>query len=329
VPSRPSRLKRVGVDLYKEISTRRWLFKLGTRLAMMAHVDQFVGRTLSTPVPKYPDFPFGSWLNLARKDIAAPYAEPVVSFPGQLKRKRFYVNFLSPEGQSLAFAKVSLDVHDDQCLLREARALRHLAQQPLRSFRVPKVLAEGTFDSHRYLITEAMPTDAKPLPATWRDIPQACRNELAMLSVHVKAIRDLNWWTLFRSKAHELKSLDEAIHRYSNQLAEVCWAHGDFTTRNICSGGNDVWIFDWENSSPDAPVLTDEVRFFIGMHGRRTASKPAEVATALGRNFVDGKDTSAKQNFALALAFLSTCTKSGVICARHWNIIESVPAYRG
>lgn len=321
VPTYPSRLKRLGVELYKEISTRRWLFKVGTRLAMMAHVDRLVGRQLSTPVPKYPDFAFEAWLDQARKDIAAPNAQPVVSFPGQLKRKRFYANFLSPEGEFLAFVKISLDAENDRRLIREAKALRHLAQQRIRSFRVPKILAEGTFDSHLYLITEAMPAQAKPVPATWGEIPQACRDELAKLSLHAKPIEELTWWSQFLAKADEVKSLGEAIERNSEAMAHVCWAHGDFTSRNICFVDDQVWVFDWENSSADAPVLTDEMRFFLGMQGRRTASKPADVAAALGRRFVAGKDRLAKQNLALALAFLSTCTKSGVICAQHWDHI--------
>lgn len=321
VPRDPIHLRRVGVELYKEISLRRWLFKAAIRLAMSLRLDGLVGREVPTPVPRYPNFEFRAWLEQARRDLGARDAVAVVSFPGQLRRARFYVNLLSPRGTPLAFAKVSLDAESDRCLITEANALGYLASQSLWSFRVPKVLAEGKSHSHHYLILQALPAAARAFSAKWGPIPQRCRDELIAASRHMKPIRELSWWDRFRQRGEEVRVLARAIEADGVREAEVCWAHGDFTHRNICHADDEVWVFDWENSAPDAPVMTDEVRFFLGMRGGQSSSNPIALATALGRRYLANGQEGQRRNLALALAFLGTCTESGLICGRYWNKI--------
>jgi hypothetical protein len=323
VPTVPPRLRRLGVEFYKEISARRWLFKLGVRLAIIARIDRLVARQLSTPVPKHPNFSFDAWLAEARQGIGSTDAQAVVSFPGQPNRRRFYVNLVSPKAEALAFAKISLDEKNDQHLETEAKTLRYLAAQDIRSFRVPKVLVEGTFNSHRYLITAPMPAKAKPAPATWEPIAKRCRDELAGVSRRQQRLEELSWWGSFNDKAQEVKPLAEAIKAEEDRIVEVCRVHGDYTSRNISCVGDEVWLFDWENSAPDAPVMTDEVRFFLGIQGRRIDSNPADVAAALGHRYLASRSRAAQRELALALAFLSTRTKSGVICGQYWHHIAS------
>lgn len=311
----------MGVRLYKETSARRRLFKAVIRFGMFAHVDSFVGRELPTPVPKHPTFDFEGWIEQVRSDLTIPAAQAIVSFPGQARRARFYVNLVSPKGDPLGFAKISLDSKNDGYLATESKALRFLAGQPISSFRVPQILVEGKFNSHQYLITETMPVHARPIPAKWEPIPRRCRDELVKASRRMKPIKELPWWDSFREVRGEVESLAEAIDRWADLAIDVCWAHGDFTHRNICQVGNSVWLFDWENSSPDAPVMTDEVRFFWAMQSRRITSDPARVASALSRSFLTGADERRRRDLALALAFLCTCTQGGIVCGRNWSQI--------
>jgi hypothetical protein len=319
VPAHPSRLKSIGVRLYKETSARRRLFKTVIRLGVFTRIDRFVGRELSTPVPKYPSFNFDGWLEQVRHYLGMPNAQAVVSFPGQLRRARFYVNLVSPEGDPLGFAKISLDSKNDRYLVTESQALRCLASQAISSFRLPRVLVEGKFNSHEYLVTETMPANARPIPARWEPIPRRCREELTKSSCRTKPVRELSWWNSFSQLRDEVKPLAEAIDRWADQEIEVGWAHGDFTHRNICQAGNSVWLFDWENSSPDAPVITDEVRFFWSTQSRGIIANPAKLAAALGQRFLAGGGDRKQRSLALALAFLCTCTQGGIICGRNWN----------
>jgi len=287
---------------------------------MFARIDGLVGREFPTPVPRYPTFNFDGWLEQARHDLGIPNAQAVVSFPGQLKRARFYVNLLSVEGEPLGFAKISLDSKNDHCLVTETKALRYLAAQSRLSFRVPKILAEGKFNSHQYLVTEAMPAHARPIPAKWEPIPQRCRTELVESSHQTKRFKELSWWSEFLDKAGEVKPLVEAIKVEGDQEIEVCWAHGDFTHRNICCVQDEVWLFDWENSASDAPVMTDKVRFFSSAR-RRIVSRPADVAFALGQRFLTSGDKCRRRDLALALAFLCTRTQGGMTYGQYWDQI--------
>ncbi len=319
VPSVPRSLRRRGVEFYKETSVPRWLFKAGIRLATLARVDGLVGREVASPVPKCPNFEFEAWLERARRDLGVPNAQAVVSFPGQSTRARFYVNLLSPEGTPLAFAKVSLDTKNDRQLESEANALRDLAIQPIRSFRVPRILVVGRFHAHAYLLMETMPADARPVPARWDPIPRRCRDELLGISRRQLRLQDLSWWDRFRAKASEVPLLAQTIEGHGHRAADVARAHGDFTRRNICTVGREVWLFDWENSAPDAPVMTDEVRFFVNTQARWRGADPAEVVNALSRRYLTDGDEGAKRALALALAFLCTCTRGAVSYGQHWN----------
>ena len=241
VPARPSRLKAVGVRLYKESSARRRLFKTVIRLGVFACVDKWVGREHLTPVPKHPSFNFEAWLDQVRQDLRIPDVQAVVSFPGQTRRARFYVNLVSPEGDPLGFAKISLDSKNDRYLLTESKALRCLASQVNFSFRLPTVLVAGEFNSHQYLITETMPVDARPIPAKWEPIPRRCRDELVKASRRMKPIKELPWWDSFREVRGEVESLAEAIDRWVDQEIDVLLgARGLHTSKHLPGGKSRV-----------------------------------------------------------------------------------------
>jgi hypothetical protein len=319
VPSAPRRLRRRAVEFYKETSVPRWLFKVGVQLATLGCIDRLVGREVASPVPKCPTFEFEAWLERVRHHLGVPDAQAVVSFPGQATRGRFYVNLVSPAGAALAFAKVSLDTKNDGQLQSEAHALRDLAAQPIRSFRVPRLLVADRFHAHAYLVMETMPAEARPVRARWEPVPRRCRDELVEISRHQRRLQDLSWWDRFRAKAPEVAPLAAAVEGHHDREVDVAWAHGDFTRRNICMVGREVWLFDWENSAPDAPVMTDEVRFFVNTQARWFGSRPAAVAQALRRRYLPDGDEEAKRALALALAFLCTCTRGALSYGRHWN----------
>lgn len=309
----------MGVRLYKAASARRRLFKTIIRLGVFARVDGWVGREHGTPVPQHPTFNFQPWLDQVRQELRIPNAQAVVSFPGQTRRARFYVNLVSPKGDPLGFAKISLDSKNDRHLLTENESLRGLAGQFNLSFRLPMILAGGEFNSHQYLITETMPVDARPIPPKWEPVPRRCHGELVRSSHRIKPIKQLSWWDSFSELRDQVKPLAEAVDHWADQEIEVCRAHGDFTHRNICEAANRVWVFDWENSSPDAPVLTDEVRFFWAMQSRSITTGHGRVAAALRRRFLTGADEYRRRDLALALAFLCTRTQGGIVCGRNWS----------
>ena len=324
VPADSVELTRAGIELYVPSSWRRALYKAAMRLAHWVRAEGALATRSSTPVRSHPEFDFALWLGQVREAIAVGDARAVVRFPSQPHRGRFYVYLVSKRGEPLAFVKVSLDAENDRRLATEAEAIREMMQQPPRTFRVPRLLDVGSFESHLYLITEAIPCEARAARSRWAPIPQRCKNEIAERSSRIRVVKDLSWWDKFVKESQGVRSLAAEVARESDRQIQVCRAHGDFKNTNIIVAGDQVWIVDWEDSSPDAPVGCDEISFFLGSRVRAITSNPRAVAAALGRRLSvewDGRDA------ALAMAFLCTTgNEAHMLCAQHWdNVIQGAP----
>ena len=318
----PSHVKRTGIGLYKSVSVRRSLFKRTLTLATFLGCDAFLGTKSSTPVPGYPNFPFKDFMEIVCQQLGQVDIQGIVSFPSDLSRGRFYVNFLSSRAAQLGFAKVSLSPMTDSCFERESEAIGKMAALANRSFHVPKVLAEGRFCSHRYLVLESLPAKAQPATDKWDGSPQLCRNELSEGTYRIRKIEELSWWAKFQEVRSEVTPLAEESESWADRTVQVCLAHGDFTRANMCQYNSSLWLYDWEDTAPDAPAMTDEVQFFLERRPRWLLSRPAHVATLLGRRFLSGFDNEARKNLAMALAFLcSRGNGSGIIMGKQWHRI--------
>ena len=324
VPARLPGVKWAGIQLFKATSWRRRLFKEFFALCVLGRIDGLFGGKYTSPVPVYPHFPFEAFLNQIRTEIGVSDVQVVVTFPSTLERGRFYVNLLSLNAEQLGFAKVSTDaVMNDLSLAREAETIKRLLGSSMCSFEFPKIISEGKTGLYRYTVFEPLPNNARPIKANWDGTPQSCRDELAAGSYRVQRIEKLSWWSLFQSVAAKVTPLADEINSWTDRDATVCWAHGDYTRSNMCHDGGRVWVFDWEDSAPDAPIMTDEVRFFLEAHGRMIVNDPQRMGRLLARRFLTSTDGGAK-NMALALAFL--CSRenvSGVIMGKRWHQIKS------
>ena len=175
------------------------------------------------------------------------------------------------------------------------------------------------FASHRYLILEALPSKAQQVAEEWEESPQRCRNELSTPSYKIQGFEKLSWWPAFEEMGSEVTLLAKEIDSWSDQTAQGCLAHGDFTRANMCQSGGSICLFDWEDSAPDGPVMTDEVRFFLERRSRSLMSRPDYVAALVGRQFLSVANDETRRNLALALAFLcSRGNASGIIMGQHW-----------
>lgn len=323
VPASYPKVKRAGIHLYKAISWRRWLFKMLLGLCMLGRVDELLGAKYNSPVPIYPHFPFETFSTKIRQDIGIEDLQIVVSFPSMLKRGRFYANLLSSNAEQLGFVKVSVDALNNVSFTREAETIRTLLTRSLHSFEFPKILCEGNINSYRYIIWEPLPANARPLKSKWDGIPKLCRDELITGSCRVQKIEELSWWSSFQKRTSDIKPLADEINSWTDREATVCFAHGDFTGSNMCNDNGLIWVFDWEDSAPDAPIMTDEVRFFLEARTRLLVNNPQKAAKLLARRFLAVVDDEANKNLALSLAFLcSRANGSGIIMGKHWYQIK-------
>lgn len=323
VPAGPYRMRHSGVSCYRALTIRRFLFKYGLHATLALRSEYVVGRLANTPLAQYPEFDFHGWLAAARRSVGEPDAVAVVSYPVQPYRKRFYVNLLRPCGTPLGFAKVALDANEVAHLDREARNIEAVAVLPLKQFRPAEILAVGAFEAARYIVLEALPFSARnPLPI-WSGAAKACAVELRTLTQKESKRSELSWWPKFAGKATRWAALAAELDaKIASRETTVAWAHGDFTRANIFVDGGKILVIDWEHACADAPLLTDEVQYFLGLRTRRLSTTPRRVVAALTRHVTARRDGHRRRDLAHAIAFLaSTGNRMGEVCADHWTSV--------
>jgi len=153
----------------------------------------------------------------------------------------------------------------------------------------------------------------------WMQFPRRCQTELSQFSFKATNIERLSWWPAFQQRKTNVEPLATEIDSWSDRETEVCFAHGEFTNANMQYTRESIWVFDWEDSAPDAPVMTDEVGFFLGNRTRSTINKPIYVADMIRRHFLVGSGEAKKRNVAMALAYLcSRDNRSAIILVKQW-----------
>ena len=81
-----------------------------------------------------------------------------------------------------------------------------------------------------------------------------------------------------------------------------------------------LWIFDWEESRSDAPVLTDEVTFFMSLYHARVLADPIEGLRLLAKRFLDGADDARRRDVMMALAFRDAIgIEAATLLIRNWS----------
>jgi len=330
VPTKPRRLRLAGIARYQPISPKRAAYRRLIRLLMQLGADGLVSRAVADPVDRVGDptrnFDLESWLKHVRKDLDKA-ATCAVFWPPQRERGRVYVHIFGSDLRPIGFAKVSFDEENDIRLDREEQMLRDLAGDGLRTFRVPHVLSawRDKATGHASLVMEAIPESARPLPNAEDSYPAACVAEFAREPRRMSAadLQQTSWWAAFESNLgldHPAFTAHIRTHLEAQEGAKVCRTHGDFGRANIVLHGETPWIFDWEESHPDGPVMSDDVSFYLDVNKPRSSSDSATVIAGLRDRFSTDADPVRRVAVMLALAFRSTVApRSAGGLISHWN----------
>lgn len=89
----------------------------------------------------------------------------------------------------------------------------------------------------------------------------------------------------------------------------VCRAHGDLGTMNMIRVDDQLLIFDWEECCDDAPILTDELMFFLVLNQREFLAKPVVGLRELKRRYLSGASAQRRRDVIMALAFIRASEK--------------------
>lgn len=321
-------LRLAGLARYQPFTIKRKAYRWLLWASIVMGLDRYFSSPAPSPLTEAADFDFHRWLRRACDDLGQGALHGVVYWPPQPDRPRIYVHLFDRGLTPVGFVKVSLDIHNDRLLEKEAGALETLRGVRLKQCRVPRVLSASQFDGKTYLITEPIPLSAKPVPSQPQSFPRACVDEYKGPPRRVGA-RDaggLSWWAAYMDVIRDLTGggFHDALLGSLALGFDVGKAHGDMGAANLVRDGGTLWVYDWESYCEDAPVLADEIGFYMAVNFARILTDPVRELDRFRDRFLR---SASEQRRCAVLASLAFRAGSGMDDAKlfltHWGPPES------
>lgn len=318
----PRRLRRAAARHYPAHTWRRKAFKSVLRLSVFLGADGKLGS--DTPMPRLSGIDLHDCLDRITRLLETDRANAVFTFPSQDDRGRLYVTLFNEDCALIGFAKIASPDGEPGLLEAEAKTLTEVAALPGRSYLVPSLIALESVGSCHVLLSEPLPAAAQPYPCDDRAAP-AFRVSPSRQRIEPRAFESLSWWPALQTElTQDYAAFAKALERYREHGLNVGRSHGDLTSANIVSVDRDVWIYDWEQSQPDAPDSTDAIGYFLGCRSRQAAAAPQQVMEDVRqRFFLDRSDVEqADAAFSLAYRLSYRCDDARGIL-KYWEPIAT------
>jgi hypothetical protein len=223
---------------------------------------------------------------LGRRDLAAA----IVLGPVRPNRKPV-VQLLAPDGRPVGYMKVGWNDLTRRLVRNEARALRRLAERQPRTFTVPSLLHEGTWQGLDVTVSSALPHRLWRRGRRYATPPLAVSREIAALGgVQTATLGASPWWEDLRRRLDPVRAaatgaaadaLASTLERLQQQadtpLAFASW-HGDWGPWNLRATADRLLVWDWERSGDGVPLGFDLLHFGYQTAFQGLRQPPAEAA---------------------------------------------------
>jgi len=197
---------------------------------------------------------------------------------------------LTPEGESVAFAKVGINPLTCRLVRAERAALARLEQADLADISLPRVLHHDQWHGLEVLVLSAVPawTRRQPLPparlaAAMNAVAQVdgLHSEPLRGSVYLRQLRDrLAGADKGPEQAALMWALDMLATR-SGQTALTYGAwHGDWAPWNMACTKRGLLVWDWERFTPGVPLGFDALHYRLQADLGPGHRDPLTAATA-------------------------------------------------
>jgi hypothetical protein len=190
---------------------------------------------------------------------------------------------LTPDGKTLAYAKIATSPLAQAAVETERRALLRLSESAGLQSTVPKVL--GSLDWHRGTILLITMGPPRPGPRRLSSVHlrfctqvfQSFREQETFVESPMWTRMSETWLRLKHSSPETLPAnLGPALERLHDELGPVSMplslAHGDFAPWNTRLGPRSLFVLDWERASEGMSPLYDAFNFQAlqaALQGRR------------------------------------------------------------
>lgn len=293
IPLISAKLALKGLEIYNPQSLRaklsKQLFKLG-----------FASNVLLPMLPKY-SFDQGGDSATNRgidrfllQRLAAEFENEKVVFAISLGtpgvHRKPVIQIMNLQGTILGYAKIAGNEETKHLVENEADTLRMLSTLKVSSFRFPRLLYSGQWNNSAICIQSS--TNGKSIPAPREMTPayMAILRELAKVNLQSLNLDESHYWqeVLRRSEriqnpyyAHVVEQGILKINEWvgANQIY-FHFRHGDFAPWNMKQINQQIFVFDWEYASKEAPAGWDLFHFWIQTKRFLDKWKPAKIYRA-------------------------------------------------
>jgi len=212
---------------------------------------------------------------------------------------------LSPQGKTLAYAKIATSQLAQAALHTERRALMRLSESAGLKGTVPRVLGSLKWQGGTILLISMGPP--RPGPRGLSSVHLRFLEHLFEAFRMQKTFVESPMWTQISETWLRLKQnspqtlptdLGPALERLNERLGEVSMpvslAHGDFAPWNTRLGGRTLFVLDWERASEGMSPLYDAFNFQAlqaALQGRRRGIRDKRfVVSLLEALWPEGRD---------------------------------------
>jgi hypothetical protein len=296
--------RRAGLRRLQPTTPRRRLIRTGVAVASAVGLDRWLAREQGSPLPPEIDPAAAGWVAETLLNLGAAGDGLVVIWPPQPNRGRLYLHASDSHGRPVAFAKIGFDERNRRLLAREVAALDGLTREAPSTFRAPRVVATHEVAGHFVVVGEPLP-DGAASPTVRRAVfPAAAVAEYAGPAQELTDVTTTSWWRSYqRHLTPDLTAFDAELERRTGAGARTARAHGDISAHNMAFAARRLWLLDWEESAPDAPVLADRLGFALSALSRRLSARPGDWRAHLRRGSSAWLEPAARVDLMLALAF--------------------------
>lgn len=275
----------IGVNCFPSYTFKRKIFKvfMAVRILIFFIFPISFKRQCHVPVECFQDQEF-------LREMHSVFIWSLVSGRG-----RAYVHFLSQSGIKKYFSKLTINSSDFGLLHNERDSLQFFSNA--KNFSVPSVSCFVNTDRYCFLVTESIPADFKLCHPETSEFPTDIASEIQTTYNKIPVFELVNSLSCFDKSTFNslITNLDKT------ELVDVSRIHGDFGSENIFKNKKDEYIvIDWERSEKVAPILTDEVGYWLGKHHKIIKNDIKEASKRFRRYAENKKEI----DVLLALVFL-------------------------
>jgi hypothetical protein len=283
--TRRARLAKAAVGTALRSGALQWLLRRRRQVVHAGMLDPLHG---GPPAGGAGETLLGDYLaeTLGRRDLAAA----IVLGPVRPNRKPV-VQLLAPDGRPVGYMKVGWNDLTRRLVRNEARALRRLAERQPRTFTVPSLLHEGTWQGLDVTVSSALPHRLWRRGRRYATPPLAVSREIAALGgVQTATLGASPWWEDLRRRLDPVRAaatgaaadaLAGTLERLQQQadtpLAFASW-HGDWGPWNLRATADRLLVWDWERSGDGVPLGFDLLHFGYQTAFQGLRQPPAEAA---------------------------------------------------